>query len=205
MASCLTAACLYPAPQEACNKPVGVCMAKCSGCRIAAGASSPAFRRRRSASMCSQPGTTPTLGFGLARSRSTGARCTDCKPLRNGTRSANWLCHVRDRVQVTVLESKERLRSTREECVKVLQPPSQLRAAWHRQQPVPRWVWWICVLGHVASVLFLIASFTGIPSSDCPSGLAQKANVLLLAALTFAAGALLAVDEPVKWAMLRAL
>jgi len=193
---------------------VDACTSRCPGCRSIA-SSSPARRSasvcsqgwQRSASVCSPGGATPAAGFGLARvrSRSTVAGRGHGAPSVTCTWGAEWLHQAR----VGVQESKERLRLTQQEFVKVLEPPPQLRASWRREDPAPRCACPTCILGFLVGLLFLIA--IALPSSDCPNVLAshtmqlrQIAHVLAMGTLMFAAGALMALyDQPAVWIILR--
>jgi len=192
------------------TKPVGTCTPRFPGRRW--DVSSPAFRSRMAAAVCSPAGTAPLPGFGLAQARSRSARGARRAHRASSVTSpwgAEWLCLATVGIQAAVQDSTEWLRSTLEEVETNLRPPSQLRAAWHSEQPAPRRMLWIAMAGYFVGLLFLITAFIGAPFSECENAMAspviQKAHILLMGALMFTAGALLALDHPVRSMMLGVL
>lgn len=190
-------------------KPVGACTPRYSGCRAAGGVTSPAVRRRTLPPLASPVASLSVPGFGLARARGRSSRGSR-RGVSASSMARNWaaekICRAKVSVQTAAQDCGEQLRCTHNELVRNLKPPVHVRAAWDGEQPAPNWMVCLVISGYLIGLLFLTAAFAGAPLPDCTVALTapitQKANTVLMGALMFAAGGLLAVEHPVKWMML---
>jgi len=156
-------------------------------------------------------------GFGLSKARrSSSAGCHAGYSSHAHSRSNSWVAErVHDAkigVSESAQESKEWLRSKQAEMVKVFRPPSQLTVGWQGVHLVPIWIYYLCVVSLLASLVMLVGAFAGgAPSDSCADSDAfletavRYAHITLMSVFMFAAGALLAVEHPVRWMMLRIL
>lgn len=90
-----------------------------------------------------------------------------------------------------------------------LSPPAQLTAAGQDVRLVPMWLYCLFAFCLAASVVSLVFAFTADTLAECQDVVefpgARQAHSLLMKTLMFAAGALLAVDSPIKWMLIRSL
>jgi len=209
-------------PKALCADTPGSIKGHCGShsCRFF-GATTPASIMRPAMSACSPVAGAP--GFGLARARSTKPPAVSgfglpqphrrSRAKTEAAADSTWMAELRQ-VGKTCRESREWLRSTCEELADALHPPSQLRSAWHTQAPglAPLWLCWLCGLCLFAGMALLVAAFVQAPSAACPDdtdiiaySVLRVVHVLLTSMFMFGAGALLAVEHPVRWMMLRIL
>lgn len=154
--------------------------------RVARAAQSPAPRSRHSS-------------FGLLRRQSSSfAPLSFCLP--------SQLVEVKD-VSVAAAKSvKTQVQDGLTQVIADLTPPRHLSSP---AQPRPTSLIGLCALMVALSVIMVISAFYATPDleEDCQwfHGISRTLQVSLMSWLMFAAGALLALEHPVRWEMLRAI
>jgi len=157
------------------------------GLRVARAAQSPAPRSRHSS-------------FGLLRRQSSSfVPMTFCLP--------SQLVEVKDASVAAVKSAQTHLQDGLTQVIADLTPPRHLSSS---TQPRPTFLIGLCSLMVALSLIMTISAFHATPDlkeEDCQwfHGISRTLQVGLMSWLMFAAGALLALEHPVRWEMLRAI
>jgi len=175
---------------------------------IATASSSPtssASFRLRVARAAQSPARPRLSGFGLSRAARQGSSFV---PFASGLSGFSLPSKLAEAKSSTVAVAK----NVQDSFVQVLEdltPPSQISSQFEQRERSSTWLIGLFALTLVLAVIMVISAFAATPdmTEDCQwfPGVARTLQVSLTSWLMFAAGALLALEHPVKMELLRSV